>query len=94
MREPERIERIIKLITEIWNEQPDTRLMQLMSNLSWEYSKRNNDAYKEYSYSKWEDDTTTIFMKDIVNVDCFHLEDDKLEEFLKLYLSELNSNQN
>jgi hypothetical protein len=89
MREIERIERVLDLIKRIWIKQPDSRFMQMMSNLSWNYSAANNDAYKEYSYSKWETPKGIIFNKDVVNVDCFHLEDDKLEIFLQDYLEKL-----
>jgi hypothetical protein len=91
MRNPERIGTILNLIKEIWERQPDSRLMQLMSNISWNYSAANNDAYKEYSYSKWETPKgDVIFNLDVVNVDLFHLEDDKLESFLQDYLKEIN----
>lgn len=90
MREPERIERILDLIKQIWIIQPDSRFMQMMSNISWNYSAANNDAYKKYSYSKWETPKgDVIFNKDVVTIDCFHLEDDKLELFLENYLSRL-----
>jgi hypothetical protein len=90
MREPERIERILNLIKQIWIKQPDSRFMQMMSNISWNYSAANNDAYKEYSYSKWETQKgDVIFNKDVANVDLFHLEDDKLEEYLQEFLKEI-----
>jgi hypothetical protein len=65
--------------------------MQMMSNISWNYSAANNDAYKEYSYSKWDTPKETIFNKDVVTVDLFHLEDDKLERFLEDYLKEISN---
>lgn len=89
MRDPERIKRILDLVYEIWRKQPDTRFMQLIHNLSWDYSIQNNDKFKEYSYSKWETDKGIVFTKDVVNVDCFHLEDDKFEKFL---IDKLNKN--
>jgi hypothetical protein len=90
MRDITRIERILDLLKQIWIKQPDSRFMQMMSNISWNYSAANNDAYKEYSYSKWETPKgNVIFNKDVVNVDCFHLEDDKLEVFLQDYLKEI-----
>lgn len=89
MRETHRIKRILDLLYKIWTKQPDTRFMQLVSNLSWEYSRVNNDAYKEYSYTKWEDEKGIIFKKDSVTVDCFYLEDDEFENFLKDYLANL-----
>jgi hypothetical protein len=92
MREPERIERILDLIKQIWIRQPDSRLMQMISNISWNYSAANNDYGKEYSYSKWETPKgDVIFNKDVADVDLFYLEDDKLEKFLQDYLKELDT---
>jgi hypothetical protein len=88
MREKARIERILSLINQIWAKQPDTRFNQLISNLAWQYSEQNNDAYKEWTYSKWETEQGIQFTKDMVFVDCFHLEDDKFEEFLKEKINE------
>jgi hypothetical protein len=90
MREPERIERILNLIKQIWELQPDSRFMQMISNISWNYSAANNDVYKEYTYSKWETPKgDVIFNKDKVSVDLFNLEDEKLEMFLQNYLDEI-----
>jgi hypothetical protein len=90
MRELERIERILDLLKQIWIKQPDSRLMQMMSNISWNYSAANNDAGKEYAYSKWETPKgDVIFNKDVAIVDLFYLEDDKLEKFLQEYLKEI-----
>jgi 2-oxoglutarate dehydrogenase complex dehydrogenase (E1) component-like enzyme len=82
MRDPNRIDRILKLIKQLWDKQPDTRFNQLIHNLSWEYSRINNDKYKVWSYSKLENEKGIQFTKDEVSVDLFHLEDDKFEEFL------------
>jgi hypothetical protein len=90
VRELDRIDRIITLIKLIWNKQPDSRFMQLISNVSWNYSAANGDKYKEYSYSKWETPKGVIFNKDVANVDLFHLEDDELELFLQNYLDRLS----
>lgn len=89
MRDPARIERILNLIMQIWKLQPDSRFMQMINNISWNYSSDNNDAYKEYSYSKWEIKDQIVFNKDIVNVDPYHLEDDKLEAYLEEYLKKI-----
>lgn len=89
MRNPERIERILDLIKQIWIIQPDSRFMQLMSNISWNYSAANYDYGKEYSFSKWETSKATIFNLDVVKVDLFNLEDDKFELFLENYLKEI-----
>jgi hypothetical protein len=90
MREPERIERILDLLKQIWIKQPDSRFLQMISNIEWRYSDANNDAGKEYSYSKWETPRgDVIFNKDVTSVDLFYLEDDKLELFLQDYLNKL-----
>lgn len=88
MRNPERIDRVLYLIKQLWAKYPDLRFNQMISNLQWNYSSKNNDAYKEYSYSKWEQNDVVAFKKDVVSVDCFHLEDDKFETFLEEYLKE------
>jgi 2-oxoglutarate dehydrogenase complex dehydrogenase (E1) component-like enzyme len=83
MRDLNRIDRILSLIKQLWVKQTDTRFNQLIHNLSWEYSRINNDAYLEWAYDKFEDEKGGIhFFKDAAIVDLFHLEDDKFEEFL------------
>lgn len=89
MRDPVRIKRILSLIEQIWTIQPDSRFMQLISNISWNYSSDNNDAYKEYHYSKWEVKGQIVFNKDVATVDLFSLEDDKLEAYLVEYLKKV-----
>jgi hypothetical protein len=90
MREVERIERILDLLKQIWIKQPDSRFMQMMDNISWNYSAANNDYGRETAYSKWETPKgDVIFNKDFAIVDLFHLEDDKLEVFLQGYLNSL-----
>jgi hypothetical protein len=87
MREVERIGRILNTIRDIWIQQPDTRFLQLITNMTWDYSSKNNDCLKEFTYSKWETpDGTIVFKKDMANVDGFYVEDTELEEFLKDYL--------
>jgi nuclear transport factor 2 (NTF2) superfamily protein len=89
MRDPARIERILNLIKQIWTMQPDSRFMQLISNISWNYSSDNNDAFKTYNYSKWVINEKIIFSKDVAHVDLFNLEDDKLEAYLEEYLGKI-----
>lgn len=92
MREIARIERIMNLIKQIWERQPDSRYMQMIYNLQWNYSAANNDVGKEYSYSKWETPKgNVIFNKDVANIDLFSLKDDKLELFLQDYLNKLSN---
>jgi hypothetical protein len=90
MRNPERIERILNLLKQIWIKQPDSRFMQMMDNISWNYSANNNDYGRETGYSKWETPKgDVIFNQDFAIVDLFYLEDDKLEKFLQDYLKEI-----
>jgi hypothetical protein len=72
MREPERIERILELFKQIWIKQPDSRFLQMISNIEWRYSAANNDAGKEYSYSKWETSGEMLFLIRMLQVwTCF-----------------------
>jgi uncharacterized protein YihD (DUF1040 family) len=90
MRNPERIDRILNLIREIWNQQPDTRFLQLVDNLTWEFSKRNNNKLHETVYNKHELSDGVAFTRKVV-VNGFHVEDSEFEKFLKDYLNELES---
>ncbi|MCA1021537.1 hypothetical protein [Halobacillus litoralis] len=83
MREPGRIDRILNKIKILWERSPDLRFNQLIDNLSWEYSNNNNGSFKDYGYSKFENDKGDIvFHRDVVSISLFHLEDDKFEKFL------------
>lgn len=88
MRNPERIDRILNLIKEIWVKQPDTRFLQLIDNLMWGFSKKNNNKLHETVYKKEELEHVIAFSKDII-VNGVSVEDDEFEKFLKDYLSEL-----
>lgn len=89
MREPERIDRILGLIKEIWIKYPDLRFNQLCENLAYTYSEENDDYGKQYFYDKYENDKGIQFTKKFVGVDLFYVEDDKFEKFLEEYLKEL-----
>jgi hypothetical protein len=90
MREGDRIERILTLIRQIWEKQPDIRFNQLIINLSWMYANKNNENFIKRGYSKFENEQGIImFTKDVVYVDLFYLEDDEFEKFLKEYLRTL-----
>lgn len=88
MRELARIERIMSLITMIWNRNQDMRFNQLMDTLKWEFVNQHEDnkRYVDYSYSMMQNGKGIMFAKDVSNVDLFYLEDDKFEEFLIKYL--------
>lgn len=44
MREPERIDRMLDLVRELWKRYPDLRFNQLMDSLTREFSQVNDDA--------------------------------------------------
>ena len=92
MRNPERIDRILHLIKEIWIQQPDTRFLQLVDNLMWEFSKQNNSRLHETVYKKEElsQGHGIAFVKDVI-VNGFHVEDGEFEKFLKEYLDNQKS---
>jgi hypothetical protein len=92
MRNPERIDRILNLIKEIWIQQPDTRFLQLVDNLTWEFSKQNNNKLHATVYKKEElsQGHGIAFIKDVV-VNGFHVEDSEFEKFLKEYLDKQKS---
>jgi len=86
MRNPERIDRILSLIREIWIQQPDTRFLQLINNLTWEFSNKNNNRLHEEVYNKQEIPDGVFFIKKVI-VDGFHVEDGEFEKFLEGYLN-------
>lgn len=47
MRNPERIPKIIKELEEFWKQNPDWRLGQVISNLSYELMANNDPFYME-----------------------------------------------
>lgn len=85
MRNPERINRILNLIQEIWSLQPDTRFLQLIDNLTVSYSKQNDNRLHDTVYRKLERNDVIVFQQDVI-IDGFNVEDERFEEFLKDYL--------
>ncbi|WP_459195766.1 hypothetical protein [Wukongibacter baidiensis] len=77
MRNPERIDSILELVKQIWKREPDTRFLQLISNLEVKYSRENNNYGKKELYFK---ENGHEF--EYNTVDLFHLEDDEFKEFL------------
>lgn len=78
MREKARIQRILLLLETIWQQQPDVRFNQLLSNLQHMYSVENEG----YGTRKMKEQN--LFGKEVDSsyLDFFFLEDDKWEAFL------------
>ncbi len=85
MRDPERIERIMSMVQQLWKQEPDMRFFQLMAVLESRYSKDNNAFGRRELFEK-EESRGSFFTYNIV--DLFYLEDDKLETFLVSFLAE------
>ncbi len=83
MRPKDRIERILNLVRETWEQDPDMRFLQLMSVFQCLYSRENNDIGK--IEVKEEDG----FAK--VAFDLFSVEDDAFESFLKSHLEKIKN---
>lgn len=77
MREFERINRVMKLIEQLWILDPDQRFLQLISNLQSSYSKDNNNKGL-IEYEQIENGVPWKYRY----IDLFSLEDDKLERYL------------
>ncbi|MDR4887523.1 hypothetical protein RGU12_08100 [Fredinandcohnia sp. QZ13] len=79
MREKERINRIMSLLQRIWEQQPDVRFNQLISNLQHMYSSQNEGYGQRMMKEKGSlgDEAESSYL------DLFYLEDDKWEEFLQ-----------
>ncbi|WP_286230466.1 hypothetical protein [Neobacillus mesonae] len=82
MRDPNRIKRILTLLQQIWEQQPDVRFNQLLSNLQGLYYQDNNSYGRREVFTK-----NFIDLEKISFLDFFYLEDDKWEEFLTSYWS-------
>lgn len=83
MRDPARIQEMLRLIHEIWSKYPDVRFNQLIHNLQSEYTAQSKDWSKTL-YEKIESPhmKTTIYHEVTVN-DLFSLEDDLFLRFLE-----------
>ena len=83
-RDPERIMRILHLLQEIWELNPDMRFFQLMDVLKHEYSSENNGFGIREGF---EIDSKGYKMPNSY-IDLFYLEDNIFEEFLRAFTSE------
>lgn len=77
-RDPKRIDRIMNLINEIWQQHPTMRFFQLLDWLEHEYSKRNDGFGRREGYEIDEKSITQPF----ATIDLFYLEDQEFEAFL------------
>ncbi|WP_057776273.1 hypothetical protein [Cytobacillus dafuensis] len=84
MRDPRRIKRVLSLLQQIWEYQPDVRFNQLISNLQSLYSQQHDNYGRREVYKK-----EFIDLEKASYLDFFFLEDDKWEEFLASYLSSI-----
>lgn len=72
----------MNLLTQIWQKQPDTRFHQLINNLQFEYSAKNDEAGRVTGY-QMEKLGHGINFFPIIYIDLYHLEDEKFIEFLR-----------
>lgn len=88
-RDPERIGRVMNLLQEIWESNPDMRFFQIIDSIQHEYSFRNNGFGKrvgvELDSKKYETHLTYI--------DLFYLEDKELEAFLQDYINKFGNRE-
>lgn len=88
MRDVDRIERIMKLLQQIWLTAPDMRFHQLIDMLQRKFSEEkpvgliDKDVLVKYSSNE-----SYIQTK---QTDLFYVEDELFEEFLKEWLNNLN----
>jgi hypothetical protein len=62
VRDPKRIPKILSLLQVIWEQQPDVRFHQLISNLQDEYSKQNNRYGKKEAAGDIETNNFDFFI--------------------------------
>jgi hypothetical protein len=80
MRDPERIPKIMSLITLIWDKQPDTRFNQLIHNLHSDY------------HAKTGRGSFCMNQQSLANAyDLFNEEDEPFQKFLEEKLKEMES---
>jgi hypothetical protein len=79
MREKARIPRILSLLEIIWQQQPDVRFNQLISNLQHMYSEQNEG----YGKRKMNEQNFLGNEVDSSYLDFFYLEDAEWEAFLE-----------
>ncbi|MGN8842988.1 hypothetical protein ACTNDN_09220 [Niallia sp. HCP3S3_B10] len=86
-RDPKRIERIINLLQEVWESNPDMRFFQLIDSFQHEYSSRNNEFGKRVGFEL----DSNKYEKPLAYIDLFYLEDKELEAFLQVYIHQFGN---
>ena len=82
MRNPQRIDELMRLLTEIWKMYPDLRFNQLIDSLQYQYQ---GGAYLKKVYQKqanWD----SYDLVEVSYPDLFYVEDGDFIKFLKEYL--------
>jgi uncharacterized protein YihD (DUF1040 family) len=75
MRDPERINELLSLVKSIWEKEPDLRFNQLIYNLQYDYSQKNNGV------GQVKEVETDGFVR--TGFDFFNLEDNQFIEYLR-----------
>ena len=88
MREPERIDRIMAKLQEIWKQCPDLRFLQLSHMLVSQFNAQKGFIYSDTMYEKIESEHSVFFLKKSTQPDLFNVEDYTFEEFLDDWLEE------
>ena len=83
-RDLERVKRVINLLQEIWESNPDMRFFQLIDLLEHECSSENKGFGKREGF---EVDSKGYKMP-FSYIDLFYLEENEFEEFLRAFISE------
>ena len=81
MRDPERIEDIVYMLQELWEQDPDLRFFQLIYNLQTFYSRQNNGV------GRVEIRESNVESISRVGYDLFAVEDDEALSLLQNYLN-------
>lgn len=86
-RNPERIDRTIELLFQVWKDQPDTRFFQLTHNLKHEYAQANGIEGNIEQLLDNSGRLVSIHSRRVI--DLYNLED---EEFIKFLETKLQNN--
>jgi len=82
-RDSERIKRVMDLLQEVWESNPDMRFFQLIDSIQREYSFRNNEYGKRVGFER----DSKNYEEPISYIHLFYLEDTNFEEFLQEYIN-------